>query len=167
MRPVRNIFQKLSRTEQRREGVVAYLWSTFSFQAVAPISSTNLEFPTNQFIFTKFSPISSLWTGLLANQFTLNRASRQSGHTLLSFSLVSHSSLLHHSVPSYFLVSYNRLQNTVITSLNFSFVCLTLSLFLGLFTCYVTHTSSTSTPHPPPFSCPVLPLKPPQLSAMK
>ncbi len=28
MRPVRNVFQKLSRTEQRREGVVAYLWST-------------------------------------------------------------------------------------------------------------------------------------------
>jgi len=27
MRPVRNVFQKLSRTEQRREGVVAYLWS--------------------------------------------------------------------------------------------------------------------------------------------
>jgi hypothetical protein len=26
MRPVRNVFQKLSRTEQRREGVVAYLW---------------------------------------------------------------------------------------------------------------------------------------------
>ncbi len=25
MRPVRNVFQKLSRTEQRREGVVAYL----------------------------------------------------------------------------------------------------------------------------------------------
>jgi hypothetical protein len=28
MRPVRNVFQKLSRTEQRREGVVAYLWKT-------------------------------------------------------------------------------------------------------------------------------------------
>ncbi len=27
MRPVRNVFQKLSRTEQRREGVVAYLWA--------------------------------------------------------------------------------------------------------------------------------------------
>ena len=27
MRPVRNVFQKLSRTEQRREGVVAYLCS--------------------------------------------------------------------------------------------------------------------------------------------
>jgi hypothetical protein len=26
MRPVRNVFQKLSRTEQRREGIVAYLW---------------------------------------------------------------------------------------------------------------------------------------------
>jgi hypothetical protein len=26
MRPVQNVFQKLSRTEQRREGVVAYLW---------------------------------------------------------------------------------------------------------------------------------------------
>jgi hypothetical protein len=26
MRPVRNVFQKLSRTEQRGEGVVAYLW---------------------------------------------------------------------------------------------------------------------------------------------
>ncbi len=26
MRPVRNVFQKLSCTEQRREGVVAYLW---------------------------------------------------------------------------------------------------------------------------------------------
>ena len=26
MRPVRNVFQKLSRTEQRREGVAAYLW---------------------------------------------------------------------------------------------------------------------------------------------
>jgi hypothetical protein len=29
MRPVRNVFQKLSRTEQRREGVVAYLWSVY------------------------------------------------------------------------------------------------------------------------------------------
>jgi hypothetical protein len=28
MRPVRNVFQKLSRTEQRREGVVAYLCLT-------------------------------------------------------------------------------------------------------------------------------------------
>ncbi len=27
MRPLRNIFYKLSRTEQRREGVAAYLWS--------------------------------------------------------------------------------------------------------------------------------------------
>ena len=27
MRPVRNVFQKLFRTEQRREGVVAYLWT--------------------------------------------------------------------------------------------------------------------------------------------
>ncbi len=27
MRPARNVFQKLSRTEQRREGVVAYMWS--------------------------------------------------------------------------------------------------------------------------------------------
>ena len=26
MRPLRNIFYKLSRTEQRREGVAAYLW---------------------------------------------------------------------------------------------------------------------------------------------
>ncbi len=26
MRPVRNVFQKLSCTEQRRQGVVAYLW---------------------------------------------------------------------------------------------------------------------------------------------
>ena len=26
MRPVQNVFQKLSRTEQRREGVAAYLW---------------------------------------------------------------------------------------------------------------------------------------------
>jgi hypothetical protein len=26
MRPVRNVFQELSRTEQRRAGVVAYLW---------------------------------------------------------------------------------------------------------------------------------------------
>ncbi len=31
MRPVRNVFQKLSRTEQRREGVVAYLWYALSF----------------------------------------------------------------------------------------------------------------------------------------
>jgi hypothetical protein len=30
MRPVRNVFQKLSRTEQRREGVVAYLCSPLS-----------------------------------------------------------------------------------------------------------------------------------------
>ena len=30
MRPVRNVFQKLSRTEQRREGAVAYLWGTSS-----------------------------------------------------------------------------------------------------------------------------------------
>jgi hypothetical protein len=28
MRPVRNVFQKLSRTEQRREGVAAYLCPT-------------------------------------------------------------------------------------------------------------------------------------------
>ncbi len=27
MRPVQNVFQKLSRTEQRREGVAAYLWT--------------------------------------------------------------------------------------------------------------------------------------------
>jgi hypothetical protein len=33
MRPVRNVFQKLSRTEQRREGVVAYLWGGPSPQA--------------------------------------------------------------------------------------------------------------------------------------
>ncbi len=26
MRPVRNVFCKLSRTEQRRKGAVAYLW---------------------------------------------------------------------------------------------------------------------------------------------
>jgi hypothetical protein len=33
MRPVRNVFQKLSRTEQRREGVVAYLWCRESMRA--------------------------------------------------------------------------------------------------------------------------------------
>jgi hypothetical protein len=30
MRPVRNVFQKLSRTEQKREGVVAYLCAALS-----------------------------------------------------------------------------------------------------------------------------------------
>ncbi len=30
MRPLRNIFYKLSRTEQRREGVAAYLWDRHS-----------------------------------------------------------------------------------------------------------------------------------------
>ncbi len=36
MRPVQNVFQKLSRTEQRREGVAAYLWSLAYTQYTEP-----------------------------------------------------------------------------------------------------------------------------------
>jgi hypothetical protein len=43
MRPVRNVFQKLSRTEQRREGVVAYLWSLRS-----PLSSNGRSIPLSK-----------------------------------------------------------------------------------------------------------------------
>jgi hypothetical protein len=39
MLPVRNVFQKLSRTEQRREGVVAYLWSKYSFHNTKEMGS--------------------------------------------------------------------------------------------------------------------------------
>ncbi len=46
MRPVRNVFQKLSRTEQRREGVVAYLWCL--------VTSSSLEYPT-------FCPLGVKW----------------------------------------------------------------------------------------------------------
>jgi hypothetical protein len=35
VRPVWNVFQKLSRTEQRREGAVAYLWGRYT----NPVSS--------------------------------------------------------------------------------------------------------------------------------
>ncbi len=43
MRPVRNVFQKLSRTEQRREGVVAYLCTGESFLVMLGGSRTQLR----------------------------------------------------------------------------------------------------------------------------
>ncbi len=47
MRPVRNVFQKLSRTEQRREGVVAYLCSSpyyCTLQSENPICGVLIDF---------------------------------------------------------------------------------------------------------------------------
>ncbi len=55
MRPVRNVFQKLSRTEQRREGVVAYLWINPSPQTFVPRQSISwTKRPLNDAVFGRY-----------------------------------------------------------------------------------------------------------------
>jgi hypothetical protein len=58
MRPVRNVFQKLSRTEQRREGVVAYLWAKCSGTNTGVFHSQACTFPEESFILS--SPCNSV-----------------------------------------------------------------------------------------------------------
>jgi hypothetical protein len=76
VRPVQNVFQKLSRTELSREGAVAYLWSKYSLRNISLCISL-MEGVPRAFADPALS-VSAYWvriTGiyLLTNAFPISR----------------------------------------------------------------------------------------------
>ncbi len=76
MRPVQNVFQKLSRRDERREGAVAYLWSKYSVRNISLCISL-MEGAPRAFADLALS-VSAYWvriTGiyLLTNAFPISR----------------------------------------------------------------------------------------------
>jgi hypothetical protein len=56
VRPLRNIFYKLSRTEQRREGVAAYLCPRYSAESTQTLFNKNINiFVINGFCYEKLA----------------------------------------------------------------------------------------------------------------